>query len=347
MQRFRPAAWRSLFAAILLAVTTTVAAAQTTAVTGTITDPAGDMLSGSCTIQAVGPFSASNGWRVVGAPMVVKFSGGAFTAALSPTDSATPSGQYYKVTCGVPQQVVGGRTVGPSSWGPRYWLVPTNAQALDIGTVEITAPPPSPSWQILWQQMAQNGAQPGQAALWNGSSWAPGTPTAAAAWGAITGTLSNQADLAAALRTSYVAAVNATEYRDGFVTATQGSEQITGTNTSWTADMAGWWLFALPCTEIYQFTYISGTTAGLDRPWNCASRYGRYSLTQSTWVLASQHGLGTTALTVQCYEQPSDNQFSPAQAAGRMYPANVLIFATGDVEILWRTTQVGTCVVSR
>ena len=153
------------------------ALAQTTTVTGTITDPAGDLLSGSCAIQAVGPFSAAAGWRVTAAPMVVRFSAGAFTAALAPTDSASPAGQYYKVTCAVPQQTVGGRSVGPYSWGPRYWLVPTNSATLDIGTVEISAPPPSPSWVINWSQLAQNGAQNGQVPIWNGSTWQPGVPS--------------------------------------------------------------------------------------------------------------------------------------------------------------------------
>jgi len=54
--------------------------AQTTTVTGTIRDPAGDPLAGSCSIQAVVPFTAAAGWRVIGAPTVVTFSGGAFTA---------------------------------------------------------------------------------------------------------------------------------------------------------------------------------------------------------------------------------------------------------------------------
>jgi len=158
---------------ILLLLVAASAAAQTTTVTGTITDPAGDLLSGSCSIQAVGPFSAATGWRVTGAPMVVPFSGGSFSAALAPTDSATPSGQYYRVTCSVPNQTVSGRAVGAYSWGPRYWLVPTNITALDIGTVEITSPPPSPSWKVLWPQMDQGGANLGQVPQWNGSSWMP------------------------------------------------------------------------------------------------------------------------------------------------------------------------------
>ena len=81
------------------------ALAQTTTVTGTITDPAGDKVTGSCSIQPVAPFTAAAGWRVTGAPMVVNFgqtSPGAFSAALAPTDTASPSGQYYKVTCMVP-----------------------------------------------------------------------------------------------------------------------------------------------------------------------------------------------------------------------------------------------------
>lgn len=173
--------------------------AQTTTITGTITDPAGDRLSGACSVQAVGPFTAASGWRVIGAPTVVKFSGGAFTTALAPTDSATPAGQYYKVTCSVPQQTVNGRLVGPFSWGPRYWLVPTNAEPLDIGTVEVTAPVPSPAWAINWSQLAQNGAQPGQAPVWSGTSWQPGMAIAQAAWGSILGRLPDQADLKAAI----------------------------------------------------------------------------------------------------------------------------------------------------
>jgi hypothetical protein len=158
----------------ILLLCSCVLAAQTSTITGTFTDAAGDRLSGSCSIQAVGPFSAATGWRVIGAQMTVKFTNGQFFATVAPTDSATPSGQYYKVTCAVPDQTMNGRAIAKFSWGPRYWLVPTNAAAMDVGTVELTAPPSSPSWTVLWQQMAQNGAQVGQAPLWTGSAWQPG-----------------------------------------------------------------------------------------------------------------------------------------------------------------------------
>ena len=145
----------------LLCLVASGALAQTTTVTGTITDPEGDLLQGSCSIQAVAPFTAPSGWRVVGTPMVVNFQGGSFAATLVPTDSASPSGQYYKVTCMVPAQTVGGRLVGPFSWGPRYWLVPTSPTPLDISQIEVTSPPPQPSWTILPQQISGGPLTPG------------------------------------------------------------------------------------------------------------------------------------------------------------------------------------------
>ncbi len=148
------------------------AAAQTTTVTGTMTDAAGDLLSGSCSIQAIEPFSAADGWRVTGAPMVVSFSGGSFSASLAPTDSATPAGQYYKVTCAVPKQSVGGHVVGPYSWGPRYWLVPTSSKALDISLVETSSTPPSPS---LDNPMATDGS----------AEWSACWPSANLEWGIV------------------------------------------------------------------------------------------------------------------------------------------------------------------
>jgi len=139
-----------------------VSLAQTTTVQGTITDPSGDKVNGTCSIQAVAPFSAAAGWRVVGAPVVVPFAAGAFSAPLAPTDTATPQGQYYKVECAVPSQTTAtGYAVGPFSWGPRYWLVPTSPKPLDISAVEVSSGPASPSWTILPQQIQAGGLTPG------------------------------------------------------------------------------------------------------------------------------------------------------------------------------------------
>ena len=290
--------------------------AQTTTVTGTIRDPTGDPLAGSCSIQAVGPFTAAAGWRVIGAPTVVTFSGGAFTASLAPTDSATPSGQYYKVTCAVPKQTVSGHSVGPFSWGPRYWLVPTSASSLDIGTVELTSPPPSPSWTILPQQIA--------GAL--GYSQMPAL--------------------------SYTATVSTAEYTDGSITVTNGSDEVTGVGTAWTSAMTGYWLATQPCLSAYRFTYVSATSGTLDRPYTCASGtmrgvpsppgtpYGHaYALTQSTYVASSTHGLGTVHIILQC--------FDAGVTAQRIQPAAVLVWPNQDVEILWRRSTTGSCVLNR
>lgn len=116
--------------------------APTTMITGSITDPAGDVVSGSCKIQPSVPFSTSGGvWRVT-SPTTVAFTAGAFSVALAPTDTATPSGQYYRVTCAVPKQTVSGRSVGPFSWGPETWIVPTTSGTLDIS--DVVQEPPAP-----------------------------------------------------------------------------------------------------------------------------------------------------------------------------------------------------------
>ena len=162
--------------AVPLLAVTLCAAAQTTTITATITDPTGDLLSGSCSIQAVGSFTAATGWRVVGAPTVVRFSGGVFSVSLAPTDSASSSTlvtQYYRVTCAVPQQTVSGHVVEPYSWGPRYWSVPTSVTSLDIGAIELSSPPPQPVPVVPLTTQPQDG----QYIRWNAaqSAWQPVT----------------------------------------------------------------------------------------------------------------------------------------------------------------------------
>jgi hypothetical protein len=235
---------------------------------------------------------------------------------LAPTDSGTPSGQYYKVTCAVPKQTVNGHSVGPFSWGPRYWLVPTSASSLDIGTVELTSPPPSPSWTILPQQIA--------GAL--GYSQMPAL--------------------------SYTATVSTAEYTDGSITVTNGSDEVTGVGTAWTSSMTGYWLATQPCLSAYRFSYVSATSGTLDRPYTCASGtmrgvpsppgtpYGHaYALTQSTYVASSTHGLGTVHIILQC--------FDAGVTAQRIQPAAVLVWPNQDVEILWRRATTGSCILNR
>ncbi len=140
---------------------------------------------------------------------------------------------------------------------------------------------------------------------------------------------------------SYVATVSTAEYADGFIYTVKDSDEITGEETVWTPDMDGRKLYTLPCGFIYTFTYVDATHGTLDRPYQCDSSSGRrrYNLTQSTYVPAAQHGLGTAAIVVQC--------FSSGTATMRLMPANVMVWSNKDVEILWLHATTGACVLMR
>ncbi|MGD0497557.1 MAG: hypothetical protein ABSC23_03875 [Bryobacteraceae bacterium] len=140
---------------------------------------------------------------------------------------------------------------------------------------------------------------------------------------------------------SYTAPVNTAEYTDGFIYTVKDSDEITGEDTAWTSDMTGRLLYTLPCGNIYRFTYVSATSATLDRPYQCDSSSGRrrYNLTQSTYVPGTQHNLGTTAIMVQC--------FSTGATTQRLMPANVVIYSNEDVEVLWYHATSGACILVR
>jgi hypothetical protein len=123
--------------------------AQTTPTTVIATRVTGSQehLSGSCSIQAVTSVSATGGERVEPVPTVVKFTNGAFTVSLIPTDTTTGP-TYYRVTCTAPLQTIGGRQVGPATWGPNKWFVPTSATPVTVGTVEL--PGTSPGLGLTW-----------------------------------------------------------------------------------------------------------------------------------------------------------------------------------------------------
>jgi len=162
---------RSLYRTFLAVALFAMGAAAATTVRGTIADAGGNLLSGSCTFQTVAPFTAGvNGWRVVGVPFTVYFTRGDFVASLIPTDSAVPSGQYYRVNCSA-RSVAG----TPKTWGPEIWLVPTSATDLTIRDVVVVDAGQRDVYSINWSQLAQNGAQPGQAPMWSGTAWVPGS----------------------------------------------------------------------------------------------------------------------------------------------------------------------------
>lgn len=56
-------------------------------------------------------------------------------------------------------------------------------------------------------------------------------------------------------------------YAVGTITATQGSNVITGAGTAWTQQMSGLMIRVACQTEYYGFTYVSATSGTLDRPY--------------------------------------------------------------------------------
>jgi hypothetical protein len=145
-------------------------------------------------------------------------------------------------------------------------------------------------------------------------------------------------------RVPLIVAVNAASYTGGRIGVTNGSTAIVGTGTVWTPDMTGRWLNAqsIPalgyqawCPNAYQFTYVDATHGTLDRAWGCQTGSTTlYWLTESTYIAG---GLGTSAMTVQCW----DSQVP----ANSMKQAASLVYANYDVEILWFRAAIGYCVL--
>ncbi len=139
-----------------------IAAAQLTTVTGTLSGPMGvgnptaNRLTGTLTFKA-GATVRAGSW-VVPSQMgqTVSVSNGAWTAQLVPTDTAQPQGQYYEVTGDIPRQTPDGRncdtnpsllnqgacSVGPSKFGPVYLPVPTSGSPIRFEDYYVNSRPP-------------------------------------------------------------------------------------------------------------------------------------------------------------------------------------------------------------
>jgi hypothetical protein len=77
-------------------------------------------------------------------------------------------------------------------------------------------------------------------------------------------------------------------YSIGTLTATQGSNAITGAGTTWTAAMTGLMIRIANGQEYYQFTYVSATTGTLDRAFeNVAGAGLTYRIDQNIFLLPS------------------------------------------------------------
>lgn len=75
-------------------------------------------------------------------------------------------------------------------------------------------------------------------------------------------------------------------YATGTITAVQGSADIVGVGTTWTSGMNGFCIRLNNQGEYYQFTYVSATTATLDRVYEASSASAlTYRIDQNIFVL--------------------------------------------------------------
>lgn len=116
------------------------------------------LATGTITFTPTAPFQAADGTWVEQVDLVVKVVNGAFSVALEPNVNGT---QYL-----AKWQLDGAK--------PRtdHWAVPAGTGTLKPG--DVMATPAVPAVTIPLSQLAQSGAQIGQAPLWNGADWAPG-----------------------------------------------------------------------------------------------------------------------------------------------------------------------------
>jgi hypothetical protein len=172
---------------LLFAFALALAAQSLTPVADTIKDGANQGVTGSCTYRlASGRAVGAVDQQLVGEPVTVRFTNGAFSAAIVPTDTATPATQYYTVSCS-----------GSRGWSQQgYWIVPTSGTALKLKDLWV-ALPPSPPATFLPSQIRQAGAGTwcltsiDGVVAWRQPCGSSGTLTwgnATGTWGTVTGT---------------------------------------------------------------------------------------------------------------------------------------------------------------
>ncbi len=96
-------------------------------------------------------------------------------------------------------------------------------------------------------------------------------------------------------------------YQVGTVAAVEGSADIVGTGTTWTADMTGRMIRLDNQSEFYQFTYVSATTATLDRGWeHPASPTAAYRIDQSVFLLPDDCRIVKDCRGLHDWERPME-----------------------------------------
>lgn len=96
-------------------------------------------------------------------------------------------------------------------------------------------------------------------------------------------------------------------YTDGTVAVTQGSVSIVGTGTAWSAGMNGRIMRVSNHEDYYQVTFLSATTATLDRPYeNASETAASYRVDQSVFVLPKLARIVRGVFPLHDRERPLD-----------------------------------------
>ncbi|MGD0497556.1 MAG: hypothetical protein ABSC23_03870 [Bryobacteraceae bacterium] len=334
--------------------------AATTTVTQSVVGPDGQPSAGQALIRISVPCQAGAA-HVGDRTIPVKFTAATpagqannFSVALIPNDASGCAGTSYSVSW----TLTGGR-----AW-TETWIVPTSLTSVSVDSVILCAScsPPTPTWLIQWQQLAQNGATLGQSPIWSGTSWVPGftvgsapVPSVFGRTGAVTAQtgdytfpqIGGTAAYAQLPALSYSFNFSVSSYRDGTASVTNGSTAVTGTGTTWTSAMTGRWFIPREsgCNYMYKFTYVSATSGTLNSAYNCATNATmEYFLNDDISVTAATHQLGTADMTIQCF----DNGTPRVKLDDFSYALGPSVDSTTyAVDLVFWATQAGRCVMHR
>jgi hypothetical protein len=156
-------------------------AAQTaTTITGSFVSATGAAQTGYCTFTPTQASSVAGPYYVTGPAARCSIVAGALVGAngtgvcaLMPTDGLLA--RPYWMECWIDQRNLAGAIVRSVSQGRAQAYVSTSATPLDIEDLVAGYTPLPPNTSVQLQQLAQSGAAVGQAPIWNGTAWVPGT----------------------------------------------------------------------------------------------------------------------------------------------------------------------------
>jgi len=251
---------------------------------------------------------------------------GTVNLTLAPNDTATPAGTSYLVQYNCKK----GKSYS------EVWVVPTSAAPLTIRAVRANAVP-TPTTMFAPSQLQAGGAAPGQVLTWSGTSWGPADPTGGAGSGITsmnglvgtsqtfaTGTAGTDFTISSAgsVHTFNLPTVSATAR--GLVTPslfgawntaaadvsahvdrTDNPHMVTAAQVG--SNIAQWNANQVQGRAVSSVAPADGqlmrwnATAG---QWEPAKVRHTVTFTEATTVtvLGSEHQLGTTDLTVTCYD---------------------------------------------